>query len=85
MVAVGAEHLDRARPARIRLSVALDRQTPNRFGSMEPPLGPLRGSDVRGIRQIIVGAGSGNERRPCDPDWVRMIRNRCVVRRPHSS
>lgn len=57
--------------------------TPNRFGSLEPLLGPLPRLDVRGLRLIIVGGGSGDEKRPCDPEWVRMIRNRCVARRTH--
>jgi Protein of unknown function (DUF5131) len=35
--------------------------TPNRSGLMEPLLGRLPGLDVCSIRQIIVGAGTGNE------------------------
>jgi len=62
-----AEHLRRT-PAAVR------------FLSLEPLLGHL-GCDLEsldGIHWVIVGCESGPGRRPCDPDWVRAIRDRCA-------
>lgn len=49
-----------------------------RFISCEPLLGPLPSLNLEGIHWIITGGESGSEARPCDPDWVRDIRDRCL-------
>lgn len=48
-----------------------------RFISAEPLLGPLHRLDLDGIDWVITGGESGYAHRPCDPDWVREIRDRC--------
>lgn len=48
-----------------------------RFLSAEPLLGPLAGLDLTGIGWVITGGESGPNARPCDPDWVRAIRDTC--------
>ena len=52
--------------------------TPNRFLSLEPLLGPLPSLDLTGICWVITGGESGHDARPCDPDWVRAIRDQCI-------
>lgn len=47
-----------------------------RFLSCEPLIGPLD-FDPAGLDWVIVGGESGITRRPMDPDWVRVIRDRC--------
>ena len=59
-----ADHL-RATPAAVR------------FLSLEPLLSPLPSLDLTGIDWVIVGGESGPGARPCQPDWVRDIRDRC--------
>ena len=49
-----------------------------RFLSAEPLLGPLPGLDLTGIQWVITGGESGHGARPCDPQWVREIRDRCM-------
>lgn len=55
------------------------RKTPAalRFLSCEPLLGALE-LDLTGLHWVITGGESGHEARPCDPDWVRSIRDQCV-------
>lgn len=48
-----------------------------RFISAEPLLGPLDRVNFEGIQWVITGGESGPYHRPCDPDWVRDIRDRC--------
>jgi protein gp37 len=48
-----------------------------RFVSAEPLLGSLLGVDFTGISWVITGGESGAGHRPCNPDWVREIRDRC--------
>jgi protein gp37 len=48
-----------------------------RFVSAEPLLGPLDNLDLSGMDWLISGGESGPGRRPCDPDWVRALRDRC--------
>lgn len=48
-----------------------------RFVSAEPLLGPLDGLDLSGIHWLITGGESGPGARPCDPEWVRDIRDAC--------
>jgi len=70
------DHLDRIEdlrqvPARVR------------FLSAEPLLGPLitaeRSLDLSGIDWVITGEESGPAARPCDPAWVRDIRDACLA------
>ncbi|MCP2272551.1 DUF5131 family protein [Actinokineospora diospyrosa] len=49
-----------------------------RFISAEPLLGPLPRLDLTGIHWLITGGESGPGARPCDPDWVRDIRDTCL-------
>ncbi|HVL22896.1 MAG TPA: phage Gp37/Gp68 family protein [Thermomicrobiales bacterium] len=46
--------------------------------SAEPLLGPLDQLDLDGIDWLITGGESGPRHRPCHPDWVRDIRDRCL-------
>jgi protein gp37 len=49
-----------------------------RFLSLEPLLGPLPSLDLTGISWVITGGESGPYARPCDPNWVRAIRDSCI-------
>lgn len=53
-----------------------------RFLSAEPLLGPLMtrelSLDLLGIDWVITGGESGPRARPCDPEWVRDIRDECM-------
>lgn len=49
-----------------------------RFLSCEPLIGPLPSLDLDGIHWVITGGESGDGARPCSPDWVREIRDRCL-------
>lgn len=51
-----------------------------RFISAEPLLGPLNQVNLDGIQWVITGGESGVGCRPCDADWVRDMRDRCLVR-----
>ena len=48
-----------------------------RFISAEPLLGPLENLNLDGIDWLITGGESGFGHRPCDPAWVRSLRDRC--------
>src|SRR6266516_2141498 len=48
-----------------------------RFLSCEPLLGPLPSLNLTGLHWIITGGESGKGARPCHPEWVREIRDRC--------
>ena len=37
------------------------------------------GALLHGIDWVIAGGESGPEHRPCDPDWLREIRNICTA------
>lgn len=50
-----------------------------RFLSCEPLLGPLPSLQLDGIDWVIVGGESGPGARPCDPSWVRAIRDHCIA------
>jgi len=50
-----------------------------RFISAEPLLGPLPSLDLTGIHWVITGGESGPGARPCDPQWVRGIRDACAA------
>ncbi|GHO51409.1 DUF5131 family protein [Ktedonospora formicarum] len=51
-----------------------------RFLSCEPLLGPLPSLNLEGIHWVITGGESGPGARPCQPDWVRDLRDRCQER-----
>jgi protein gp37 len=48
-----------------------------RFLSCEPLLGPLPSLNLERIHWVITGGESGPHARPCDPAWVRAIRDQC--------
>jgi protein gp37 len=48
-----------------------------RFLSVEPLLGPIPRLSLRDVDWVIVGGESGPKARPCKPEWVRSIRDRC--------
>jgi protein gp37 len=53
-----------------------------RFLSVEPLLAPMvPGLDLDGIGWVIAGGESGHHARPCDPDWMRAVRDLCVAHR----
>lgn len=52
-----------------------------RFLSVEPLLGPVGVLDLSGIAWVIVGGESGPGARPLEADWVREVRDQCVVTR----
>lgn len=52
-----------------------------RFISAEPLLGPIDQVRLDGIHWLITGGESGPYHRPCDPEWVRNARDRCVSER----
>ena len=48
-----------------------------RFISAEPLLGPLDRLNLKDIHWLITGGESGHKNRPCDPQWVRGLRDHC--------
>jgi protein gp37 len=48
-----------------------------RFVSAEPLLGPLPSLELDHLHWVITGGESGARHRPCNPDWVRDLRDRC--------
>ena len=54
-----------------------------KFLSAEPLLGPLftpaAALELTGIDWVITGGESGPASRPCDPEWVRDIRDACAA------
>ena len=50
-----------------------------KFLSLEPLLGPLYDMDLTGIDWVIVGGESGPGARPMEADWVRSIRDLCLL------
>jgi protein gp37 len=48
-----------------------------RFVSAEPLLGPLPNLELDHLDWLITGGESGPGHRPCQPDWVRDLRDRC--------
>jgi protein gp37 len=50
-----------------------------RFISAEPLLGPLEGLNLEGIDWLIAGGESGPKHRVVNADWVRELRDRCLV------
>jgi protein gp37 len=63
-----------------RISKVLQIPAAKHFISLEPLLGPINISEgLPPIDWVIVGAETGAGARPCDPDWVRSIRDQCRV------
>lgn len=50
-----------------------------RFLSLEPLLGPLDDLDLSGIHWVIAGGESGRNARPVEVDWIRSIRDQCLL------
>lgn len=50
---------------------------PVRFISAEPLLGSLNELDIRDIHWLIAGGESGVGHRPCNPQWIRELRDKC--------
>ena len=50
-----------------------------RFISAEPLLGPLDDLKLDSIHWLISGGESGAGHRPCNPDWVRTLRDKCIA------
>lgn len=50
-----------------------------RFVSAEPLLGPLPSLQLDHLGWVITGGESGPHHRPCHPDWVRDLRDRCIA------
>lgn len=50
-----------------------------RFISAEPLIGPIDQVNLDGIHWVITGGESGIRHRPCDPDWVREVRDHCLL------
>jgi len=48
-----------------------------RFISAEPLLGSLNELDISDIQWLIAGGESGQGHRPCNPQWVRELRDKC--------
>ncbi|MBV6421933.1 MAG: hypothetical protein DAHOPDDO_03221 [Ignavibacteriaceae bacterium] len=48
-----------------------------RFLSIEPLISKITKLDLRGIDWVIVGGESGPKSRFMDPEWVRIIRDKC--------
>ncbi len=79
-------------PAHIWLGVSIEtiqyqwrleklRQVPAaiRFVSAEPLLDSLMMLDLRDIDWLIAGGESGPGHRPCKPEWIRELRDKCVA------
>lgn len=52
-----------------------------RFISAEPLIGPIDHLKLDGIHWVITGGESGVGHRPCNPDWVRQVRDECILRK----
>lgn len=50
-----------------------------RFISAEPLLGSLNNLNLDGIHWLIAGGESGRGHRPCDPGWIRELRDVCQI------
>ena len=50
-----------------------------RFVSAEPLLGPLPSLALDHLQWVITGGESGPKHRPCNPAWVRDLRDRCLA------
>lgn len=50
-----------------------------KFVSAEPLLGSLPSLQLDHLQWVITGGESGHGHRPCDPNWVRDLRDRCTA------
>ena len=50
-----------------------------KFLSLEPLLGEINNIDLTNIDWVIVGGESGPNARPVAAEWIRDIRNQCIV------
>ncbi len=64
-----------------RIDVLRDIPVRTRFLSVEPLIGPLGPVDLTGIHWVITGGESGPGARPCDPAWIRDVRDQCAEQR----
>ena len=62
-----------------RLARLKETTAQTKFLSLEPLLGPLPGIPLQGIDWVIVGGESGPGARPMAADWVRDIRDNCLI------
>ena len=62
-----------------RVQRLLESGAHTKFLSLEPLLGPVPSVPVEGLEWVVVGGESGSSPKPMDVDWVRPIRDRCVV------
>ena len=70
----------REQKTRVASNRASERGTcPDPILSIEPLLEDLGHIDLTGIHWVIVGGESGAKARPLDPEWVRSIRDQCLV------
>jgi len=62
-----------------RVPILIEIPAAEKFVSVEPMLGPIRGSREQWewISQVIVGGESGREARPLHPDLPRGLRDQC--------
>ena len=50
-----------------------------RFLSVEPLIAPVGRLDLDDIHWVIAGGESGRNHRPCEAEWLREIRDQCVL------
>lgn len=62
-----------------RLKHLQDANASIRFLSVEPLVGPVGHLDLAGISWVIVGGESGPRHRSLKPEWVRSLRDQCLV------
>jgi protein gp37 len=62
---------------RIKYLTQID--TKKRFLSIEPLLEDVGTINLDGIHWVIVGGESGPKARPMKPEWVRSIRDQCLI------
>lgn len=72
---LGVSVEDSAHKGRIAHLQQID--SPARFISFEPLLGPIGDVDLRGIAWAIVGGESGPRARPMRPEWAVELRDAC--------
>ena len=89
---VNQRYQDRPVPAHIWLGVSVEDGTKRsriahlrdtnatvRFLSIEPLIGPMGQIDLTAINWVIAGGESGPGHRPIKPEWVRSIRDQCLI------
>lgn len=54
----------------------------NRFVALEPLLSPITiGNRLDGLKWLVIGAESGDNRRPCQPEWIADIIDECDAKK----